>query len=194
MTRARDVANIDGLLTTTGDTYYASAAGTPARLGIGSTSQVLTVSGGVPSWATPAGGSTFAGAKVTNSTNPTIATATVTALAFNQETYDTNTYHDTATNNSRITIPSGKAGYYMVTFNAQWDANAVGRREAILYLNGTGIMESEVTASASAYPTPMISYPILLTVGDYLQIQVYQSSGGNLILYSPTFSVSYLGA
>jgi hypothetical protein len=54
MTRARDVANIDGLLTTTGDTYYASAAGTPARLGIGSTSQVLTVASGVPSWATPA--------------------------------------------------------------------------------------------------------------------------------------------
>ena len=56
MTRARDVANIDGLLTTIGDTYYASAAGTPARLGIGSSAQVLTVSGGVPSWATPAGG------------------------------------------------------------------------------------------------------------------------------------------
>jgi hypothetical protein len=54
MTRARDVANIDGLLTTTGDTYYASAAGTPARLGIGSSAQVLTVSAGVPSWATPA--------------------------------------------------------------------------------------------------------------------------------------------
>lgn len=54
MTRARDVANIDGLLTTTGDTYYASAAGTPARLGIGTTSQVLTVAAGVPSWATPA--------------------------------------------------------------------------------------------------------------------------------------------
>jgi len=57
MTRARDVANIDGLLTTTGDTYYASAAGTPARLGIGTTSQVLTVAAGVPSWATPASGS-----------------------------------------------------------------------------------------------------------------------------------------
>ena len=56
MTRARDVANIDGLLTTTGDTYYASAAGTPARLGIGSSAQVLTVASGVPSWATPASG------------------------------------------------------------------------------------------------------------------------------------------
>ena len=54
MTRARDVANIDGLLTTTGDTFYASAAGTPARLGIGSSAQVLTVASGVPSWATPA--------------------------------------------------------------------------------------------------------------------------------------------
>jgi len=51
MTRARDVANIDGVLTTTGDTYYASAAATPARLGIGSTGQVLTVAGGVPTWA-----------------------------------------------------------------------------------------------------------------------------------------------
>lgn len=56
MTRARDVANIDGLLTTTGDTYYASAAGTPARLSIGSTGQVVTVAGGVPTWATPSSG------------------------------------------------------------------------------------------------------------------------------------------
>jgi hypothetical protein len=56
MTRSRDVANIDGLLTTTGDTYYASAASTPARLGIGSTGNVLTVAGGVPTWAAPAGG------------------------------------------------------------------------------------------------------------------------------------------
>jgi hypothetical protein len=46
----------NALLTTTGDTIYASGASTPARLGIGTTGQVLTVAGGVPSWATPAGG------------------------------------------------------------------------------------------------------------------------------------------
>lgn len=56
MTRARDVANIDGILTTTGDTFYASAAATPNRLGIGSTGNVLTVAGGVPVWSAPAGG------------------------------------------------------------------------------------------------------------------------------------------
>ena len=42
-------------MTTTGDILYASAANTPARLGIGSTGQSLVVAAGVPSWATPAG-------------------------------------------------------------------------------------------------------------------------------------------
>ena len=40
------------LTTTTGDVIYASAANTPARLGIGTTNQVLSVVGGIPSWAT----------------------------------------------------------------------------------------------------------------------------------------------
>jgi hypothetical protein len=39
------------LTTTTGDIIYASGANTPARLGIGSTNQVLKVSGGLPTWA-----------------------------------------------------------------------------------------------------------------------------------------------
>jgi hypothetical protein len=43
-------------MTTTGDTIYSSSGSTPARLGIGSTGQVLTVAAGVPSWATPASG------------------------------------------------------------------------------------------------------------------------------------------
>lgn len=55
---AQDDSNAiqNALLTTTGDTIYASAASTPARLGIGTTGQVLTVAGGVPSWATPSSG------------------------------------------------------------------------------------------------------------------------------------------
>jgi hypothetical protein len=47
----------NALLTTTGDTIYASGASTPARLGIGTTGQVLTVSGGVPTWSTVSAGS-----------------------------------------------------------------------------------------------------------------------------------------
>jgi len=41
---------------TTGDTLYASGANTLAKLSVGTTGQILTVSGGVPVWQTPADG------------------------------------------------------------------------------------------------------------------------------------------
>ena len=43
-------------MTTTGDIIYEASASTAARLPVGSTGQVLTVAGGIPSWATPATG------------------------------------------------------------------------------------------------------------------------------------------
>jgi hypothetical protein len=75
-----DTTGMTNPMTTTGDTIYSSSGSTPARLGIGSTGQVLTVAGGVPSWATPAGG----GGKVlqvvtaTHSTNKTITSTSFT--------------------------------------------------------------------------------------------------------------------
>jgi len=44
-------------ITTAGDLIRGTGAGTYTRLGIGSTGQVLTVSGGVPTWATASSGS-----------------------------------------------------------------------------------------------------------------------------------------
>jgi hypothetical protein len=67
------------LLTTTGDVIYASAASTPARLGIGTSGQILSVNGsGLPAWTTPAGGGgmtsiatgTLSGTSVTISSIP----------------------------------------------------------------------------------------------------------------------------
>jgi hypothetical protein len=51
-----DTTGMTNPMTTTGDTIYSSSGSTPARLGIGSTGQVLTVASGVPSWASPASG------------------------------------------------------------------------------------------------------------------------------------------
>jgi hypothetical protein len=49
----------NSLVTTTGDIIYASGANTPARLGIGTAGQLLTVSaGGIVEWTTPAAGTT----------------------------------------------------------------------------------------------------------------------------------------
>jgi hypothetical protein len=62
------------LTTTTGDIIYASSANTPARLGIGSTNQVLKVTGGVPVWATASSG---AMTKVTSASFSDVASVTV---------------------------------------------------------------------------------------------------------------------
>jgi len=51
-----DTTGMTNPMTTTGDTIYSSSGSTPARLGIGSTGNVLTVSGGLPVWSAPAGG------------------------------------------------------------------------------------------------------------------------------------------
>lgn len=69
-----DTTGMTNPMTTTGDTIYSSSGSTPARLGIGSTGQVLTVAGGIPSWATASsggmtlintGGTTLTGASIT---------------------------------------------------------------------------------------------------------------------------------
>jgi len=53
---ATDATGMTNPMTTTGDTIYSSSGSTPARLPIGSTGNVLTVAGGLPTWAAPASG------------------------------------------------------------------------------------------------------------------------------------------
>lgn len=57
----------------TGDILYRNSSGNLARLGIGSTGQVLTVASGLPSWAAAGGGVTgFTGSQNTSSPNNTV--------------------------------------------------------------------------------------------------------------------------
>jgi hypothetical protein len=71
-----DAKTAKSTLTTTGDIYYASAANTPARLGIGSTDQILKVTAGVPAW----------GAAPTSGDNWTLLNAGGTSLSANPTT------------------------------------------------------------------------------------------------------------
>lgn len=81
MSRSRDVANIDTILTTKGDIYAATAASTPARLGVGSNGQVLTAASTTSTglqWTTPTAGSltllqTLSPSGVTTITSSSIA-------------------------------------------------------------------------------------------------------------------------
>ena len=65
--------------TTLGDIEYRSAtANTNTRLGIGTTGQVLTVAGGVPSWATPAAGG---GMTLLSTTSLTGSSTTISSIS-----------------------------------------------------------------------------------------------------------------
>jgi len=67
-----DATGMTNPMTTTGDTIYSSSGSTPARLGIGSSGQVLTVSSGVPAWASPSA----AAVSFTNISTTTVNTGT----------------------------------------------------------------------------------------------------------------------
>ena len=74
-----DTTGMTNPMTTTGDTIYSSSGSTPARLGIGTTGQVLTVVGGVPAWSAPAGGGkVLQVVQATYSTNTSITSETYT--------------------------------------------------------------------------------------------------------------------
>lgn len=69
-------------ITTAGDLIKGTGSGTFDRLGIGSTGQVLTVSAGAPSWASPASGS------LTQLASGTLSGSTVTLSVISQSYID----------------------------------------------------------------------------------------------------------
>jgi hypothetical protein len=50
---SNDAAGMTNPMTTTGDIIYSSSGSTPARLGIGTSGQVVGIAAGVPAWTTP---------------------------------------------------------------------------------------------------------------------------------------------
>jgi hypothetical protein len=182
-------------MTTTGDILYASAANTPARLGIGSTDQILKVSGGVPVWGTPASSiPTFTGCLVAGVTQ-SIAASTATAVTFTStEVYDTDAFHSTSSNPSRITIPSGKGGYYLMYGNIVWQNGSPNTRQTLLYKNGVQLTQVFTFGEGTGYYyTQNFTTVVSATAGDYFEIYGSQASGGNLYIYGDSGAGSLPG-
>jgi hypothetical protein len=188
------------LTTTTGDIIYASGANTPARLGVGSTGQVLTVASGVPSWATPVGGVTFVGASAYNNSGTAAASGTWTVMTFPSENYDTDSIHSTVTNTSRFTIPTGKSGKWLVNFVATFEGNNSNCNvQTAIYKNGTSVKLNrngqQINSGERDLGVPAI---LDLVAGDYLEFFVNQDSGISRTFYVTTSQgraeIAYLGA
>jgi hypothetical protein len=191
-----DAKTAKSTLTTTGDIYYASSANTPARLGIGSTSDVLTVVAGVPGWAAPAGAA-FVGAAIYRDVAVAISNATWTTITWDTEDYDTNGFWASSPNATRITIPSGKGGKYLFNFSACFGSNSTGVRLCKLQKNGTDILFGNWIGASGDAVTINGSGVLNLSASDYIEMQVYQSSAGNLNINTKIgnfIMATYLGA
>lgn len=166
----------------------------------GTTGQVPTVQAdGTIAYQTPDAGGYTEGARAYHSANQSINNNTFTALALDSERYDTNTIHDTVTNNSRLTCKT--AGKYFITGHISFAANVTGRRVGAIIINNTtyiALQQFQAITVAGSGTILSLSTVYSLAVNDYLELQAYQDSGGALNVvavgnYSPEFAMQRIG-
>jgi hypothetical protein len=196
-----DTTGMVNPMTTTGDVIYSSSGTTPARLGIGTAGQVLTVNSGAtaPEWAAPAGAASFKGASAYRSSAQNISNNTATAMLLDTELFDTDAFHSTVTNTSRFTIPAGLGGKYLVTGSMAFETNATGKRIMNISVNGSTVRWSnQVPGNSSVIVGNDITSILDLNVSDYVEFFVLQDSGGTRTTNSGSadqwFQIQYLGA
>ena len=154
-----DTTGMTNPMTTTGDTIYSSSGSTPARLGIGSTGQVLTVAAGIPSWATPAGGGgglVFIGNTTFSSSN----------------TINVNDVFSTTYDNYRILIVGASAGGVaaQLSFRLRVSGSDTNTNYQYLRINADG---GAVTTDNNVIGTDEIFFGSLGTSANTKSLQVY---------------------
>jgi len=182
------------LTTTTGDIIYASGANTPARLGIGSTDQVLKVSGGLPTWSTLSTTPTAVGAQVLRTTTQVITGGTTTAVSWSSAGTNTDSIWSSGSA-TRFTIPSGKSGVYQVSTSITFN-NASGQVQFYIYKNGTALTNySYVTAlNGSNINGGSMNAILTLAAADYIEIFVKSNNTAEIIAGVSLASIFYIGA
>lgn len=124
------------------------------------------------------------GARVYRTTNQTIPTGIGTLVSFDAERWDTDNCWSSA---QPTRLVCNTPGWYMITCNIAWAANATNQRMISISLNGTiRIARDTRGANPNGLTVQSVATIWPLTTGDYLEVLVFQDSGGNLDLYSST--------
>jgi hypothetical protein len=110
-----------------------------------------------------------------------IANNTWVSATLDTELYDSDNGHSTTVNASRYTVQV--AGTYNVIGSMGLVANATGNRGVRLTVNGTPVVGTFVkTAAPDATGSAglVTAASPVCAVGDYIEVQVHQTSGGTL--------------
>jgi hypothetical protein len=104
-----------------------------------------------------------------------INNVTPTVIALNYEFYDSDNYHSTATNISRITIPAGLGGMYAVNGYIRYDSSSVTNPIVGIYVNGAAV--TRMMGVTTTFAPVAISATLPLAAGDYIELFTYHSTG-----------------
>jgi hypothetical protein len=164
-----DAAGMTNPMTTTGDVIYSSSGSTPARLGIGSTDDVLTVAGGVPTWAAPAA--------------PASGLTLITRNTFS--------------NVAAVTLDSIFSATYKAYRVVIEDVYAATQTNPLyMQLRYSGATETGSTYAGSSYGVDRDGSAVIITNSDFAtQFSLSVSSGGNATdtNSSYSFTISKVG-
>jgi hypothetical protein len=188
-----------------GDLIAGTGADAFSRLAVGTNGQVLTADSTAATgikWASA--GSAFSGVMCTqsNSVSTSFLGFTATRLDFPAESFDTDGFHSTSSNTSRITIPSGKAGKYLFTGSWRFNTTTTSMSRLYIYKNGaaitagmeSGIFNQMTTVSSGSSVTLNGSIVLDAAVGDYFELFVAQGNTDLTNGWWGYFSAVYLGA
>jgi hypothetical protein len=129
--------------------------------------------------------STPIGATVRRTTTQSVANNTLVAISFDTEDFDDGGVADLGTNATRLTVPTGEGGWYVVEAGCEFAADSTGSRDIGLRVNGTNyktFKRDDAVGAASANSGLETARIIKLAAGDYVEAMVRQQSGGALNL------------
>jgi hypothetical protein len=206
MTKARDLAdNAEGTKTKAvdakGDLMVGTAADTAARLAVGTDTYLLTADNSETTGLKWAAAPTAIGASVYNAGgNISYTINTETLLTATTADYDTNSFWAVSPNPSRLTIPSGYAGKYLLTITARVNAGST-YAYMFLYKNGARVAVG-LESGFIARQLPLGGNTTVLTgtvvinaaVNDYYQVYYQSDATTGSIATWMRYSLSYQGA
>ena len=127
---------------------------------------------------------------------------TSVVIPWGSETYDTDAFHSTSTNTERLTVPSGKSGYYLISAQVTWSTNSTGYRISGIYKNDTLVFEHYARGVSDIQTMGFPSGVVYATAGDYFTVKMVQNSGDDRYLQASAgagatlnkFQMNFLGA
>lgn len=121
-------------------------------------------------------------ARVSRSNAQAIVTATVTAITFDTVEFDQGATPKHWVVGSPTRLTCQRAGCYLISGSSEWASSGVGANRAVFVrFNGATILNGDGKASVAGNNLSGQATAIYrLAAGEYVELVVYQDSGGNL--------------